>query len=177
MAQEMTVSTFTVVHVLISLLGIVSGLVVMYGLLTANRLERWTTLFLVSTAATNITGFLFPFKGVTPGIVIGVLSLILLAVAVIGRYALNLNGAWRPIYIVAASVALYFNIFVFVVQSFEKIPQLRSLAPTQKEPPFEVAQLLVLLIFVIVTGFALKRFRPDLTFTRKPNSSRSKRAA
>jgi len=177
MAQEMTVSTFTVVHVLISLLGIVSGLVVMYGLLTANRLERWTTLFLVSTAATNITGFLFPFKGVTPGIVIGVLSLILLAVAVIGRYALNLNGAWRPIYIVAASVALYFNVFVFVVQSFEKIPQLRSLAPTQKEPPFEVAQLLVLLIFVIVTGFALKRFRPDLTFTRKPNSSRSKRAA
>jgi len=177
MAQEMTVSTFTVVHVLISLLGIVSGLVVMYGLLTANRLERWTTLFLVSTAATNITGFLFPFKGVRPGIVIGVLSLILLAVAVIGRYALNLNGAWRPIYIVAASVALYFNVFVFVVQSFEKIPQLRSLAPTQKEPPFEVAQLLVLLIFVIVTGFALKRFRPDLTFTRKPNSSRSKRAA
>ena len=176
MAQE-TFSTFTVVHVLISLLGIVSGLVVMYGLLTANRLERWTTLFLVSTAATNITGFLFPFKGVTPGIVIGILSLIVLAVAVIGRYALNLNGAWRPIYIVAASVALYFNVFVFVVQSFEKIPQLRSLAPTQKEPPFEVAQLLVLLIFVIVTGFALKRFRPDLTFTRKPNSSRSKRAA
>jgi len=177
MAQEMTFSVFTVVHVLISLLGIVSGLVVMYGLLTANRLERWTTLFLVSTAATNITGFLFPFKGLTPGIVIGVLSLIVLAVAVIGRYALNLNGAWRPIYIVAASVALYFNVFVFVVQSFEKVPQLRSLAPTQKEPPFAVAQLLVLLIFVIVTGFALKRFRPDLTLSRKPESSRHKRAA
>lgn len=177
MILGMAISAFTAVHVLISLVGIVSGLVVMYGLLTANRLERWTTLFLVSTAATNITGFLFPFKGITPGIVIGVLSLVVLAFAVVGRYALNLNGPWRPIYIVAASVALYFNIFVFVVQLFEKVPQLRTLAPTQKEPPFAVAQILVLLLFVVFTGFALKRFRPDLNLAGKPTSPAPRKRA
>lgn len=167
MILGMTIATFTALHVLISLVGIASGLVVMYGLLTANRLERWTTLFLVSTAATSLTGFLFPFKGVTPGIVIGILSLIVLALAIVGRYALNLSGPWRPIYIVAASVALYFNVFVFVVQSFEKVPQLRTLAPTQKEPPFAAVQLFVLLVFVVATGFALKRFRPDLNLAGK----------
>jgi hypothetical protein len=171
MILGISMATFTALHVLISVVGIASGLVVMYGLLTANRLERWTTLFLVSTAATSLTGFLFPFKGVTPGIVIGILSLIVLALAVVGRYALNLGGPWRPIYIVAASVALYFNVFVFVVQSFEKVPQLRALAPTQKEPPFAVAQLFVLLVFVVATGFALKRFRPDLNLTGKRQES------
>lgn len=177
MVLGMTTATFTALHVLISLVGIASGLVVMYGLLTANRLERWTTLFLVSTAATNISGFLFPFKGVTPGIGIGILSLIVLAFAVLGRYAWNLTGAWRPIYIVAASVALYFNVFVFVVQSFEKVPQLRALAPTQKEPPFAVVQLFVLLVFVVATGFALKRFRPSLNLAGKSDDSSSKRRA
>jgi hypothetical protein len=177
MVLGVTISTFTVLHVLISVVGIASGLVVMFGLLTANRLERWTTLFLVSTAATNITGFLFPFKGVTPGIVIGILSLIVLAVAVLGRYAWNLTGAWRPIYIVAASVALYFNVFVFVVQSFEKVPQLRALAPTQKEPPFAVVQLFVLLVFVVATGFALKRFRPNMNLAGKSDNSSPKRRA
>lgn len=178
MIVGMTISAFTAMHVLISLVGILSGLVVMYGLLTANRLDRWTTLFLVSTAATNITGFLFPFKGITPGIVIGVLSLVVLAFAVVGRYALNLSGPWRPIYILAASVALYFNVFVFVVQSFEKVPQLRALAPTQKEPPFAVVQLFVLLVFAVATGFALKRFRPGLDITGEPDRSRiTKRAA
>ena len=171
------ISAFTAVHVLISVVGIVSGLVVMYGLLTANRLERWTTLFLVSTAATNITGFLFPFKGITPGIVIGILSLVVLVFAFLGRYALNLNGPWRPIYIVAASVALYFNVFVFIVQSFEKVPPLRALAPTQKEPPFAVAQLLVLVAFVVLTGFALKRFRPDLNLVGKPATPSPRRKA
>ena len=177
MILGMTTSTFTALHVLISFVGIASGLVVMYGLLTANRLERWTTLFLVSTAATNISGFLFPFKGVTPGIVIGILSLIVLAVAVLGRYAWNLTGAWRPIYIVAASVALYFNVFVFVVQSFEKVPQLRALAPTQKEPPFAAVQLFVLVVFVVATGYALKRFRPDLNLAGRSDASSSKRRA
>jgi len=171
MILGMTTATFTALHVLISLVGIGSGLVVMYGLLTANRLERWTTLFLVSTAATSLTGFLFPFKGVTPGIVIGILSIVVLALAGVSRYALNLNGPWRPIYIVAASVALYFNVFVFVVQSFEKVPQLRALAPTQKEPPFAAVQLFVLLVFVVATGFALKRFRPDLNLAGKSQDS------
>lgn len=171
MILGMTSATFTALHVLISLVGIASGLIVMYGLLTANRLQRWTTVFLVSTAATSLSGFLFPFKGVTPGIVVGILSIIVLALAIVGRYALNLSGPWRPIYIVAASVALYFNVFVFVVQSFEKIPQLRALAPTQKEPPFAVVQLFVLLMFVVATGFALKRFRPDLNLAGKPENT------
>jgi hypothetical protein len=177
MVLGMTLATFTLVHVLISLVGIGSGLVVMYGFLTANRLDRWTTLFLVSTAMTSITGFLFPFKGITPGIVIGVLSLIALASAVLSRYSRNLTGAWRPIYVVTASVALYFNVFVFVVQSFEKVPQLRVLAPTQKEPPFAVAQLLVLIAFVVVTGFAVKRFRTNANSAGKSDEASLKSQA
>ena len=167
MILGMSTATFTALHVLISLVGIASGLVVMYGFLTSNRFERWTTLFLVTTAATSLTGFLFPFKGVTPGIVIGVLSMIVLAIAAVGLYALHLSGAWRPIYVLTASVALYFNVFVFVVQSFEKVPQLHALAPTQKEPPFAVAQVCVLVAFVFATGFAVKRFRPDLNLAGK----------
>jgi hypothetical protein len=161
MILGLTTSTFTLLHVLISLVGIGSGLVVMYGLLTANRLNRCTMLFLVSTALTSITGFLFPNDHVTPGIVVGVLSLIVLAVAVVGRYALRLRGAWRSIYVVSASIALCFNVFVLVVQSFEKVPALRALAPTQKEPPFGITQLLVLAAFAVATGFAVKRFHPD----------------
>jgi hypothetical protein len=160
MILGLTTPTFTLLHVLISLMAIGSGLVVMYGLLTANRLNRWTMLFLVSTALTSLTGFLFPNEHVTPGIVVGVLSLIVLAVAIVGRYALRLSGAWRSIYVISASIALYFNVFVLVVQSFEKVPALRALAPTQKEPPFGITQLLVLVAFAVATGFAVKRFRP-----------------
>jgi hypothetical protein len=100
-----------------------------------------------------------------------------LTLAVVGRYSLNLSGPWRPVYVVAASVALYFNVFVFVVQSFEKVPQLRALAPTQKEPPFEVAQLFVLLVFVVATGYALKRFRPDLNLAGRADDVSAKRPA
>src|SRR5579871_1584905 len=161
MILGLTTSTFTQLHVLISLVGIGSGLVVMYGLLTAIRLNRWTMLFLVSTALTSITGFFFPNEHITPGIVVGVLSLIVLTVAVVGRYALRLSGAWRSIYVISASVALYFNVFVLVVQSFEKVPALRALAPTQKEPPFAITQLLVLAAFAVATARAVKRFHPD----------------
>lgn len=162
MILGMTTATFTLLHVLISLVGIGSGIVVMWGFLNAKRLDRWTLLFVVSTATTSITGFLFPFKEITPGIVVGILSLIVLAVAIVGRYSQQLGGAWRPIYVVTASIALYFNVFVLVVQSFEKVSTLRALAPTQKEPPFAVAQLVVLVLFVVATVFALKRFRPGL---------------
>lgn len=178
MILGMTTSTFTFLHVLISLVGIGSGLVVLYGLLISNRLNRWTALFLVSTAATSISGFFFPFEHLTPGMVIGVLSLIVLAVAIVARYSLRLSGAWRPIYVVSASVALYFNVFVLVVQSFEKVPALKTLAPTQKESPFAVAQLLVLVLFVVATALALKRFRPDLLAPGTSNPvSAKKRAA
>ena len=158
MILGLTTATYTLLHVLISLAGIGSGLVVMYGLLTSKLLERWTTVFFVTTAATSLTGFAFPFKAVTPGIVIGVLSMIVLAIAVAARYGLHMEGAARWIYIVTASIALYFNVFVFVVQSFEKVSVLHALAPTQKDPPFTVAQLIVLAIFIAVTTMAVKRF-------------------
>jgi hypothetical protein len=161
MILGMTTSTFTLLHVLISLVGIGSGLVVMYGFLTENRLERWTILFLASTALTSITGFLFPNEHITPGIVVGVLSMIVLVIAAAARYGLRMSGAWRVIYVITAAIALYFNVFVFVVQSFEKVPVLRALAPTQKEPPFAIAQLLVLVAFATLTVMAVRRFRLD----------------
>jgi hypothetical protein len=154
----MTTANFTLLHVVISLIGIGSGLVVMFGLLTARRLDRWTLLFLITTALTSITGFAFPNAHITPGIVIGILSLVVLTGAVAGRYALQLRGAGRWLYVVCASIALYFNVFVLVAQSFEKVPALHALAPTQKEPPFAIAQLAVLIIFVTLTVLAVKRF-------------------
>ena len=125
-------------------------------------MDRWTQLFLATTTLTSLTGFLFPNEHITPGIVIGILSMIILAVAAGARYGLRMRGVWRPAYVSSASIALYFNVFVFGVQSFEKVPALRALAPTQKEPPFAITQLLVLILFVVVTVFAVKRFRPDM---------------
>ena len=157
MVLGMRLETFTLVHVLISLAGIASGIVVLYGFLTNQRLDRWTAVFLSTTALTSITGFLFPFTAATPAINLGIISLVVLALAFVTRYLLHLS--WRKTYVIAACTALYFNVFVLVVQSFEKVPALRALAPTQKEPPFAVAQITVLLFFVVVTTFAVKRFR------------------
>jgi len=170
-------ATFTLLHVVISLVGIASGLVVMYGFLTSQRVDRWTALFLVSTVLTSVTGFLFPFKHVTPGIVVGVVSLVVLAVAIAALYALRLSGPWRVTYVITASLALYFNVFVLVVQSFEKVPALTALAPTQKEPPFAVAQLLVLVMFVVAAVFAVRRFRPDSSLSASAETMQQKRAA
>jgi hypothetical protein len=151
--------TFTLMHVLISLLGIASGLIVMYGFLRNERLDRWTAVFLSTTALTSITGFLFPITGVTPAIKLGVISFVALAVAIVTRYPLHL--VWRKTYVIAVCAALYFNIFVLVVQSFEKVPALRALAPTQTEPPFAIAQIFVLAMFVVLTVFAVKRFQVE----------------
>ena len=159
MVLGMSLRTFTLIHVLISLVGIASGLPVMYGFLTNKRLDRWTAVFLFTTALTSLTGFLFPFTAVTPAIKLGILSLVVLAVVIVTRYFLHL--AWRKTYVIAACIALYFNVFVLVVQSFEKIPSLRAIAPTQKEPPFAVAQIAVLLLFVVLTTLAVKRFRVE----------------
>jgi len=159
MILGMSTSTFTLLHVVISLVGIGSGLVVMYGLIAGKRLDGITAIFLVSTVLTSATGFLFPTEHVTPGMIIGGLSLVILAIAIVARYSLHMKGAWRWIYIVTASLALYFNVFVLVVQSFEKVPALRALAPTQKEPPFAITQLAVLAAFVALTIAAVKRFR------------------
>ena len=177
MILGMSTATFTAIHVLISLVGIFSGLVVMYGFFNANRLNRWTQLFLATTALTSLTGFLFPNEHITPGIVIGILSMITLAVAAGVRYGLGMRGPWRHVFVISAAIALYFNVLIFVVQSFEKVPILRALAPTQKEPPFAVAQLLVLVLFVVGTVFAVKRFRPDLATATTSDIATQKRAA
>ena len=156
-----SLSPFTKLHVVISLIGIVSGLVVMFGLLAGQKLNRWTALFLISTVATSVTGFFFPFHGVTPAIVVGIISLVLLAVATVARYARHLAGAWRWIYVVTAMISLYLNVFVLVVQLFQKVPALKALAPTQSEPPFAVTQLVVLALFVLLTIIAAIKFRGE----------------
>jgi hypothetical protein len=157
----MTLGTFTALHVLISLIAIGSGLIVMFGLLGGRRLDVWTGLFLATTVLTSVTGFGFPFQHLLPSHILGILSLVILALAIPARYVFHLAGAWRWIYVVGAGMALYFNVFVLVVQSFEKVPALKALAPTQKEPPFLVAQLIVLLIFVALIILATKRFHVE----------------
>ena len=154
-------SAFTKLHVVISLIGILSGLVVMFGLLAGLRLNRWTAVFLISTVATSVTGFFFPFHGLTPAIIVGIISLVLLTVAILARYARHLGGHWRWIYVVSAMIALYLNVFVLVVQLFQKVPALKAMAPTQSEPPFAVRQLVVLALFVLLTIIAAIRFRGE----------------
>jgi hypothetical protein len=152
---------FTKVHVVISLIGIASGLIVVFGMLAAQRFDRWTALFLLSTVATSVTGFLFPFHGVTPGIVVGIISVVVLGIAIFARYTQHLRGSWRWIYVVSALVALYLNVFVLIAQLFQKVPQLKALAPTQSEPPFAVTQLGVLVLFVLLGIVATIRFRVE----------------
>ena len=150
--------TFTIVHVVLSLVGIGSGFVVLYGLLARKRLDRWTALFLASTVATSATGFGFPFDHLLPSHVVGVISLLVLAVAIVARYARHLSGAWGRLYVITATVALYLNVFVLVVQLFQKVPTLKALAPTQSEPPFVLAQLALLALFAAVSAVAVIRF-------------------
>jgi hypothetical protein len=161
MVLGMSISTYTFLHVLLSLVGIGSGLVVLFGLLTGKRLGGWTALFLVTTAATSLTGFGFPFDHLLPSHKVGIISLIVLAVAILARYGFRLAGGWRPTYVIAAVVALYLNVLVAIAQAFEKVPALKALAPTQKETPFLITQLAVLGIFVALTILAAIRFRNE----------------
>lgn len=154
-------ATFTFVHVLLSLIGILSGIVVAFGLLGGKRLDGWTALFLVTTVLTSVTGFLFPFHRLLPSYVVGLVSLFILAIAIFARYGRKLAGVWRSTYVVAAMVALYLNVFVLVVQLFQKVPVLKAMAPTQSEPPFVVAQIAVLALFVMLSVFAAIRFRRE----------------
>jgi hypothetical protein len=165
MILGMTTSTFTLLHVLISLAGIGSGFIVVYGLLTGRRLDGWTAIFLTTTVLTSLTGFLFPVEHLLPSHVVGIISLIVLAVAILARYALHLAHAWRWIYVVCAVLALYLNSFVAVVQSFLKVPALKVLAPTQKEPPFLIAQLIVMALFIVLGTFGVKKFHVERVAT------------
>lgn len=165
MILGMTTSTFTLLHVLISLTGIGSGFIVVYGLLTGKRLDGWTAIFLATTVLTSLTGFLFPVEHLLPSHLVGVISLVVLAVAILARYALHLAHAWRWIYVVCAVLALYLNSFVAVVQSFLKVPALKALAPTQKEPPFLIAQLIVMALFIVLGTFGVKKFHVERVAT------------
>jgi hypothetical protein len=154
-------SALTLIHVVLSLVGIGSGLVVVAGLLTGNRLNGWTSLFLTTTVATDVTGYFFPFHQLMPSHIVGAISLAVLAVAIAARYPLHMAGAWRRVYVVCAALALYLNVFVGVVQAFLKIPALKALAPTQKETPFLAAQIVVLLVFVGLTILAARHFHTE----------------
>src|SRR6266566_2399883 len=152
MILGMSLSTFTMVHVIISLIAIASGIIVMFGLLGSRRMPGLTAIFLLFTILTSATGFLFPFEKLLPSHMIGILSLVLLAIACIGLYGMKLSGAWRPVYVVTALASLYLNVFVLIIQSFLKVPALHALAPGNPPagPAFAVAQGLVLVFFVIV---------------------------
>ena len=162
MVLGMSLTTLTLLHVIISLIGIVAGFVVMFGLLGSNRMPGMTAIFLLFTILTSATGFLFPFTKLLPSHMVGILSLVLLAIACLALYGMKLAGAWRWIYVVTAMVSLYLNVFVLVIQAFLKIPALTALAPGNPPsgPVFAVVQGLVLVFFVIVTIAAMRRFQP-----------------
>jgi magnesium-transporting ATPase (P-type) len=159
----MTLEIYTLVHVAISLVGIAAGFAVLFGLLARKRLDGWTKLFLITTVATSVTGFYFPFHGFTPAIGVGIISSLVLAVAIFARYGRHLAGSWRWIYVVTATIALYLNVFVGIVQAFQNVPALKAIAPTQTEPPFAITQLVVLGLFILIGLVAAIRFRPELT--------------
>ena len=149
-------------HVLVSLVEMVVGLIVLYGLLTGQAFGAWTALFFIVAILTSVTGFpLAPF-GFDPPRAVGILTLVLLAIAVGAYYLFRLAGAWRWIYVVTALMALYLDVFVGVIQSFMKIPAVHALAPTQSEPPFLVAQAVVLALFVALGFVAVRKFHPAL---------------
>jgi hypothetical protein len=161
MIVGLSIHTFTIIHVIISLVAIASGIVVLIGMLGAHRLSGWTALFLVTTILTSVTGFMFPIHGFTPALGTGIVSLVVLGVALIALYAKHLAGSWRWIYVTAAATALYFNVLVLIVQSFQKVPALHALAPTQSEPPFLISQGVALVAFLVLGFIAASRFRPS----------------
>ena len=160
MILGMSIETFTFVHTVISLVGIMTGFIVVALMLSSAPIAGWNAFFLISTILTSVTGFLFPFKVFGPPHIVGAISLVVLAIALFSLYAGNLVGPWRWIYVCAAVLALYLNVFVAVVQSFDKIGRLHALAPTGSEPPFAITQGIVLLAFVALSVLALIRFRP-----------------
>jgi hypothetical protein len=162
MILGMSTATFTILHVIISLIGIGSGFIVLFGLIKGKLLSPWNVVFLVTTILTSLTGFCFPNTKVTPGIVLGILSMIVLAIALVALYVFHLRGVWQRTYAVSAMIALYFNVFVLIAQLFAKVPALHALAPTGTEAPFKIAQLLLLIFFIVFIVTAAKKFRSQL---------------
>ena len=153
-------------HVILSLIGIIAGFIVFYGLLTNKSFGASTAIFLTTTILTSATGFPLPPFGFDPPRAVGVISLVLLALAVAALYVFRLSGAWRWVYVGGAVAALYLNVFVLVAQAFQKLPPLHALAPTQSEPPFLVAQIVVLVAFVAAGAAAARRFHPAIALPR-----------
>ena len=162
MVLGMSLATFTLLHVVISLVGVAAGLIAMVGLLTSNPLRGWTALFLATTILTSVTGFFFPVEKLLPSHIIGIISLVLLAIACLALYGKKLSGAWRWIYVLTAMLSLYLNVFVMIIQSFLKIAPLHALAPSvpPSEPPFAIVQGIVLVFFIGVIVAAVRKFRP-----------------
>ena len=160
MILGMSVGAFTILHVIITLVAIGSGLIVVGGMFASHRLPVTTALFLFTTALTSLTGFLFPIHGFTPALGVGIVATVILLIALFALYKENLAGAWRWIYVIGAVASLYLNVFVLVVQSFVKVSALNALAPTQTEPPFAITQAAVLAIFILITFVAVVKFRP-----------------
>jgi hypothetical protein len=156
----LSIHIFTLLHVAITLVAIASGLIVLFGMLGAHRLPGWTALFLATTILTSVTGFMFPIHGFTPALGVGMVSLVVLAITLLALYSKHLTGAWRWIYVATAVTALWFNVFVLIVQSFQKVPALHALAPTQSEPPFLITQGAALAAFLVLGILAALKFRP-----------------
>ncbi|MFA5958094.1 hypothetical protein [Hyphomicrobium sp.] len=153
---------FTFVHVALSLIGIAAGIIVFFGFIADGRLPSLTALFLSTTVLTSVTGFGFPFTKLLPSHIVGIISLVVLAAALYALYGARLSGAWRWIYVVTASTALYLNVFVLIVQLFLKVPALHALAPTQAEAPFVAAQAITMVAFIVLGYFAVRRFKPGI---------------
>jgi hypothetical protein len=153
--------TFTLFHVAISLVAIATGFIVVYGLFTANRMAGLTALFLATTALTSLTGFFFHRPHILPSHVVGAIAMVVVAVTVLALYSFHLRGKWRSVYVIGATLSLYFNMFVLVAQAFLKVPSLHVLAPTGTEPPFAIAQGIVLVLFIVIGVTAVRRFRPQ----------------
>jgi hypothetical protein len=162
MMLGMSIQTFTVVHTAISLIAILTGLIVVVGMLTGKRMPEWTGAFLLTTVLTSVTGFMFPvpISLLLPSQITGIVALAVLLPTLAAIYVFKLSGAWRPVYIIGAVISLYLNVFVLVVQAFVKVPALNAMAPTQAEPPFAIAQGLVLILFVALGIVAARKFRP-----------------
>jgi hypothetical protein len=154
-------ATFTLVHTLLSVVGILAGMVVVGGLMAGVRYNGWIATYLATTILTNATGFGFPFVVLMPSHILGVISLIILPFAVVALYLKHLAGGWRTTFVVITVAALYFNVFVLIVQLFRKVPAMIALAPTQKEPPFLVTHLLFLALFIVLGRAALRGFREE----------------
>ena len=153
--------TFTFIHVALSLIAIAAGVIVFLGFVANAALPGLTALFLLTTVLTSVTGFGFPFTNLLPSHIVGIISLVVLAkIALYGLYGAHLTGAWRGVYVVTASTALYLNVFVLIVQLFQKVPALQALAPTMGDPPFIAAQSIALLAFLVLGWLAVRNFHP-----------------